>query len=737
MKKQLFRLLMTALLTASLLVSGCTDSEAQRTASPTANFADTGKPTDTWLVYWYLCGTDLESENAAASTDLGELLQVKLPPNVKVIIETGGTKQWHLSDIPNNAVTRWLYDESGIKLLETQPDADMANPATLTDFVRFGSQFEADHRVFIFWDHGGGSAVGAILDERTQNVLSIDDMRKAFTSVHGSNPETPVFDLIGFDACLMATVDVTRAFHGIGRYLVASEEFEPALGWNYTGWVGALAQNPAISAPGLGKSICDTYMDALKSADMDDNATLSLTDLSRVPELSEAYGAFGVEALNSAQRNPQGFFTALSRSASSSENYGGNTREQGFSNMVDLADLARNARSTLPQTSDKVIAALENAVLYKVNGRYRSSSGGLSCYHSYNADPQHWQAYANLDAALMPFKCLYYFMLSGQMPPEANEYLSGSTASYTPPAPEQQQPQTIAAPAPATVHSFYDLSSLDNYPVQVDMSNGDAYVTLSQQAMDMLSSVHCNFFYFDHKDDIILHLGSDANINADWEKGIFRDNFNGQWPMLDGHPVYVEIIQEEDDYNLYAIPIKLNGKECNLIAAYSFKDEKYSILGARRGLDTQGLADKNLLKLKKGDTITTLHYAMTISGPESNPTQVEVDTFTVGNNLTIADDYVGEGQYGYFFEFVTAQNDSVTSEMVTYTIDKNNNIITSVEGGLSGNSAANSTAGANGGNTAAGGSIADQLSGGGASAPYSAPQQSAPQGGSIADSLLR
>ncbi|MBQ5758777.1 MAG: hypothetical protein IIV92_01465 [Schwartzia sp.] len=46
---------------------------------------------DTWVVYWYLCGSDLESNYGAASLDLQELSQVNLPPNVKFVIETGGS----------------------------------------------------------------------------------------------------------------------------------------------------------------------------------------------------------------------------------------------------------------------------------------------------------------------------------------------------------------------------------------------------------------------------------------------------------------------------------------------------------------------------------------------------------------------------------------------------------------------------------------------------------------------
>ena len=39
---------------------------------------------ETWAIYWYLCGSDLESQNGAASADLEEMLDADLPENVKV-----------------------------------------------------------------------------------------------------------------------------------------------------------------------------------------------------------------------------------------------------------------------------------------------------------------------------------------------------------------------------------------------------------------------------------------------------------------------------------------------------------------------------------------------------------------------------------------------------------------------------------------------------------------------------
>ena len=192
---------------------------------------------------------------------------------------------------------------------------------------------------------------------------------------------------------------------------------------------------------------------------------------------------------------------------------------------------------------------------------------------------------------------------------------------------------------------------------------------LTPEQTDLLSSIHCQLVYMSLDDDIILYLGSDADINADWDKGIFTDNFRGVWPMLDGHPVYVEITEENDGYNLYSIPIKLNGVECNLQVAYVYAEEKYYILGARKGLDSHGMSSRELIKLHAGDEITTIHYGMTISGDDEDFTQVEVDTFTIGDNPQIKDEELGDGNYGYCFEFVSpTAEDTALSNFILFTI---------------------------------------------------------------------
>jgi hypothetical protein len=452
-------------------------------------------------------------------------------------------------------------------------------------------------------------------------------------------------------------VDTAYTFSDIGKYLVASQELEPGNGWLYSGWIGALAGTPEMEPLELSKVICDSYEQGCEEVGTEDNITLSVTDLSKVSGLIDAYNDFGKEALVSAVENPA-FFAHFSKIAYSVENYGGNTREQGYTNMTDLGYLALKSSELLPETSGAVSAALADCVVYKVNGKYRPESVGLSCYYSYNGDVEDFNAYAGIGPS-ESFKYLYAYGLTGELSEEGMAYLSQMNYS--------------SLPELLTVNSV----NWQDMPVTVD-ENGNSTLTLGSEAIDILSSITFELYYADPEEDIMLCLGTDNDIVADWDSGVFKDNFRGVWGSLDGALCYMEIAYEGENYNQYSVPILLNGEDYNLMVIYDFETGEYYIEGARKPLDESGAADKNLRYLVEGDEIQTVHYATAISSSGDELTAVPIDTITVTPETVFAETELGDGLFIMMYIMQDSQGNVAYSAAVTFE-SSGGEILTSVE----------------------------------------------------------
>ena len=647
-------LLLTGAMTLSL--TACADEEVEDVSTDLTTDAGTAADNTTdngdialedgsWAVYWYLCGSDLESNGGFATNDLSELMEVELPENVNVVIETGGSAVWQNDLMDADKLQRWLYNSEGLQLVDEQPSASMGEAQTLADFLSFAKEnYPAEKTAVVFWNHGGGSVTGAAFDEiYSYDSLTLDEMYQAFSSVWNPSMEKQPLELIGFDTCLMATVDVAYTFADLAHYLVASEETEPANGWYYSQWVGTLAQNPSMNGEELGKVICDAYYAGCEEVGTQDNTTLSLTDLTKVQTLLDAYDTFGAEALAAACTDP-GFFSQFGRVAAQSENYGGNTKEQGYTNMVDLGHMARQSVGMLG-SAQEVLDALDDCVLYQVGGQYRTEATGLSCYYSYNGDVEDFNSYAGLGAGVA-FKYFYSYELTGELDDSGMAYIADMDFEELP-----------------EVKNLLS-TDWDGAPLDLD-EDGVSFLTLGPEANDILAGIGFSLYYVDEESDMMLLLGTDNDMNADWDNGVFYDNFRGVWGSIDGKIVYMELSYESEDYNLYAIPVLLNGEEYNLQVVYDFSTDEWNVLGARQGIDNSGMADKELRLLQEGDEITTIWYMSTASGDD------EFEPYTAATVTVTADTAFGEmelpdGSYSMVYEMRDAMDNYAYSEPVTF-----------------------------------------------------------------------
>lgn len=668
MKKKLLSLLMA--LTMCLTLAACgeeevsgdvsedTQSNVPEVSVPETNIepesdapesdepvADTSAVPGSWAVYWYLCGSDLESKNGFASIDLNEMMAVQLPENVNIVIQTGGATVWQNEYMDPAKLQRWLFNSEGLQLLDEQESANMGEAQTLYEFLAFANaNYPAERVAVTFWNHGGGSVSGAAFDELYEmDSLDLAEMYQAFDAVWPADKENPALEMVGFDTCLMATVDVASIFQNFARYLVASEELEPGNGWYYTGWLGELAKNPAMEGDELGIAICNSFYEGCEAAGTQDQTTLSVTDLTKLTPLLEAYETFGQEALVAASQDP-GFFAELGRAAAQSENYGGNTREQGYTNMVDMGHLARQTAWMLP-SAQSVSDALAECVIYKVGGIYRAEATGLSCFYPYSGDVNDFNGYVSMGEG-MAFKHLYAYGLTGELAEGGDEYLAGLDVQELP-----------------KVATLADMN-WDGAPLDVN-EEGNAVLTLGPDADAVLAGIGFSLFYVDEENDQMLLLGTDNDMEADWENGVFYDNFRGVWGALDGQLVYMELSCEGDDYNLYSVPILLNGEAYNLQVAYDFTAEVWSILGASKGLDESGMASKELRLLEEGDVITIIWKAASYSGDDDFE-MYAAGELTVSANTAFGEAPLFDGRYSMVFEMWDAVGNYASSDAVTF-----------------------------------------------------------------------
>lgn len=627
-------------------VSDTKPSDIDTTPSDTDNTPVSDGPVNgSWAVYWYLCGSDLETNGGFATTDLNEMMNVKLPENVNVVIQTGGAAVWQNEYMNPAKLQRWLYNSDGLQLLGEQDTANMGDAQTLYEFLAYANaNYPADKVAVTFWNHGGGSVNGAAFDEiHGLDSLDLNEMYQAFDAVWPANKDNPALELVGFDTCLMATVDVAAVFRNFAKYLVASEEVEPGNGWYYSGWLGALANDPTMDGADLGIAICNTYYEGCEAVGTQDQTTLSLTDLTKLTPLLEAYESFGQEALAAAAQDP-GFFAELGRAAAKSENYGGNTREQGYTNMVDLGHLARQTAWTLP-SAQSVSDALAECVVYHIGGMYRSEATGLSCYYSYNGDVDDFNGYINVGTGLA-FKHLYAYGLTGELAEGGEEYLASINI--------QELPKIVT------------LTDTDWDGAPLDLNDeGSSVLTLGPEANDILAGIGFSLYYVDKENDRMLLLGTDNDMTADWENGIFYDNFRGVWGAIDGHLVYMELSFEGDDYNLYSVPVLLNSEAYNLQVAYDFTAEEWTILGASQGLDETGMASKELRLLTEGDVITTIWKMASYSGDDDFEMYAS-EELTVTADTTFGEAPLFDGSYSMVFEMWDAAGNYAYSDAVTF-----------------------------------------------------------------------
>jgi hypothetical protein len=382
----------------------------------------------TWTVMLYQDADDQVLEQDIF-LDLNEAERVGSSQNVNIVTQIDRYRGAFQGDGDWTSARRYYVTQDNdlnhihSQMVQDLGEVDMSSGQTLADFVQWAAQnYPANHYVLILSDHGMGWP-GALSDQAPGGS---DSSGIPITSRLGKNLYTmeldaalqqaltqagiDKFDIVGMDACLMSQIEVMAALQPYANYAVASEEVEPAIGWAYAAFLGALVENPDMSPADLTRLMVQSYVvddqrildpaaraDFMRggspmggffdtptisadqlSAQIGRDATLSAIDLTALPDLMQSFNTFAYQLQNDNQ-------DLVAQAREYSRSYTSLFGRQVPPSYIDLGNFvllmqANTQETRTKQAADAVMASLKNVVLAERHGQSRKGSTGLAVY---------------------------------------------------------------------------------------------------------------------------------------------------------------------------------------------------------------------------------------------------------------------------------------------------------------------------------------------------------------------
>ena len=636
---------------------------------------------DTWTVFVYLCGSDLETNGGAATRDLAEMVGASGSENVQFVVETGGSKQWQ-SNVGGKRICRYMIQDGAITEVEALKNADMGDPATLADFLSWGiKNYPAEHMGVILWDHGGGSITGVCFDENNKyDSLILRELDLALSQV--AIKMWQKFDFIGFDACLMGTLETANVCATYADYMYASQEVEPGTGWEYSSIMEYLATHPSADGAELGRAISDAYKSSVNPR-QGGTVTLSVTDLSQIDTLLQDFYAFSQEMYEAGSDSAT--LAAMTRAIQGADRFGSNNWAEGYTNMVDLGGIVTACSAVTPSAKD-VQASLGRAVPYKVSGRTHARSSGLSVYYPLSTGNANELTRFQSIAANPSYLSYVDRMAHGATFAGTQDQSAYTSYSSEPLFDEEGLWDLMSVGLELLVTynsrsvnpywSYVDQHSFQSKVVtfaeepQVD-DEGVYWFQLDRAGIDNVASA---FGIVSAKaDGGERTLGETPDVYADWDEGIVEDGFDGRWLSLpDGQPLCLYVVEATQDDFVFTSPVTVNGKRCFLRMAQEAESGDVTVEGVFDGVG-EGGSSARVRELEAGDVVVPLYTEL----PDGTKAPGELDVTAEGEALTVGEAGLevtyGElplGAYSYGFSIRDVFGDTYQAPSVTLEIEE-------------------------------------------------------------------
>ena len=657
-----------------------------------------GNGEDIVTIMVYMCGADLESRSGMASKDIQEMLGANLGENVNLIVYTGGARQWQNNVISSSTNQIYQIKNGKMALLKDNlGSVAMTKPETLSGYISWAAQnFPANRNILIFWDHGGGSTGGYGYDEKfpQAGAMSLAGINKALKD------GGVTFDMIGFDTCLMATVENALVVSNYADYLVASEETEPGIGWYYTNWLNALGKNPSMETIQIGKNIIDDFTDACARNCPGQKTTLSLIDLAELSQTVPAELAdFSKDT--SDMINGDNFQTVSSARSS--------TREfaQARIDQVDLIDFATRMGTA---ESKELASALRDAIKYNKTSSNMTNAYGLSIYFPYKKSSNVQSMLNTYDDIGMDeeyAKCIASFASLGT----AGQVAAGGSATGSPVgsifgdfsggtgssgagsaelitqllssflSSDFSSVSGLTASNSAFLGKSLDVEKAAEYIANHSFDQsalfwsqnaaGEDVIKLSEDQWGLVQDLELNMFYDDGAG--YIDLGLDNVFDFD-DEGNLKSQTDKTWVSIDGQVVAYYVIDVQGTSDSYAItgrvPCYINGVRSNLILVFDSDNEDGYVAGACYDYvegETETVA-KNTTELAEGDVIDFIcdYYGYDKSYQDSYYLGEPMTVQGSMSDMKISNTYVGDGKALVTYRFTDIYGQDYWTDAISY-----------------------------------------------------------------------
>ena len=455
-----------------------------------------------------LSDTDLEQFMLA---DVAEMATVGSSPDVNVVAlvdrEAGHTDE-ALLNLEDWETAKVLYVDPG-ELFEVADigEVDMGDPHTLASFLEFGLRtFPADHVALTISDHGGGwTGIGP--DDSSGEVLDLQEIASALDAALAV-ADVERLDLLGFDACLMATYEVASTLAPYADLLLASEELEPGHGWDY-GALSTIVEDPSTDPATLGAAFVEGFQGQADASGTGAEITLSLVDLAGLAALDEALAAFAAVLAD----NVEALGVLVGRQLADNVSYGRSPDPAQSTHLTDLGQFVAEigvASLQVSDPADAVLRAINDVVLAQTVGPARLGSTGLSIYFPPVLELTDGR-YQQVAAAEAWVQFLIAYYTSGlAIPPEGQPAIAGEARSGGA-APSADAPIELGATDAGGGEVVTGEAIVEQVEGGVEVS-----VALEPAALPNITEAYLSFGYIDPEDGAIVQLGdTDAEVLED------------------------------------------------------------------------------------------------------------------------------------------------------------------------------------------------------------------------------